>query len=68
MKMYLGFPCISKNKRYYKFIMPNPTYGKGLDTTKSFSSLYDRESMLCKLSTNNCLNLILIYITIKRPF
>ncbi len=34
---------ISKNKRYYKFVMPNPDYGKGLDITKSFSCLYDRE-------------------------
>lgn len=23
--------------------MPNPDYGKGLDITKSFSCLYDRE-------------------------
>lgn len=34
---------LSKNKRYYKFVMPNHNYGKGLDTTKSFSCLYDRE-------------------------
>ncbi len=35
---------ISKNKGYYKFVMPNPDYGKGLDITKSFSCLYDREN------------------------
>lgn len=34
---------LSKNKKYYKFVMPNPNYGKGLDTTKSFSCMYDRE-------------------------
>ena len=35
---------LSKDKRYYKFVMPNPNYGKGLDLTKSFSCMYDRRT------------------------
>ncbi len=32
-----------KDGRYYKFVMPNPDYGKRLETTKSFYCVYDRK-------------------------